>query len=217
MDVRELAFMARITAGFTHEMKNVLAIVKESAGLMEDLLALSQEASFPHRDRFLRSLGRIGEQVNRGVELSTRLNRFAHSSDVPVATVDAGEMLDQVVILAQRFARLRNVTLRIDSKEEGATLTGSSLRLQMAIFMAMECCWSLMPAGAELLLAQTGAAKGVCVTLRWIGMPEGSGQMVERLSGSQPWTETRAVVASLDGELEWIGDKSGFSIIFGKE
>ena len=55
-DLREVAFLGRITAAFTHEMKNVLAIIKESAGLMEDLLALSQEAAFPHRDRFARCL-----------------------------------------------------------------------------------------------------------------------------------------------------------------
>jgi len=40
----EIAFFGRITAGVTHELKNVLAIVNESSGLMQDLLALSKEA-----------------------------------------------------------------------------------------------------------------------------------------------------------------------------
>jgi hypothetical protein len=42
---RKAAFMGRITAGVTHEMKNVLAIIKESAGLMEDFLKISQDAA----------------------------------------------------------------------------------------------------------------------------------------------------------------------------
>ena len=93
MDSREVAFFGRITAAFTHEMKNVLAIIKESAGLMEDLLALSQNAAFPHQERFVRSLATIEAQAKRGIELSNRLNRFAHSPDEAFATVDLNEML----------------------------------------------------------------------------------------------------------------------------
>ena len=35
-DKRQVAFFGRMTAGITHEMKNVLAIIKESSGLMQD-------------------------------------------------------------------------------------------------------------------------------------------------------------------------------------
>ena len=40
---KELEFFGKITAGITHEMKNVLAIIKKSAGLMEDIMSLSAE------------------------------------------------------------------------------------------------------------------------------------------------------------------------------
>jgi len=87
-ETKEAAFMGRITAGVTHEMKNVLAIIKESAGLMEDLLALSKDASFPHREKFSSVLSKIRNQVARGVDISTRLNAFAHSPDRRPADVD---------------------------------------------------------------------------------------------------------------------------------
>ncbi len=47
-DLSETAFMGKITAAITHEMKNVLAIIKESAGLMEDLLSVAKDDSFQH-------------------------------------------------------------------------------------------------------------------------------------------------------------------------
>ena len=112
-DLREVAFLGRITAAFTHEMKNVLAIIKESAGLMEDLLALTPGPAFPHRDRFARSLTTIQAQTKRGVELSNRLNRLAHSSDKEVARVDLNDILEQVIILSERFARLKGVSLQL--------------------------------------------------------------------------------------------------------
>jgi hypothetical protein len=81
MELEKAAFMGRITAGVTHEIKNVLAIIKESAGLMEDLFELSKDHAPPPREKFLRTLTRITEQVRRGVDLATNLNEFAHTSD----------------------------------------------------------------------------------------------------------------------------------------
>lgn len=39
----EIRFMGRITAGITHEMRNVLAVIRESAGLIQDLMEKCQD------------------------------------------------------------------------------------------------------------------------------------------------------------------------------
>ena len=36
--VKEIGFMGKVTASLSHEIKNTLAIINESAGLMGDLL-----------------------------------------------------------------------------------------------------------------------------------------------------------------------------------
>ena len=82
MEIPELettAFLGRTTAGVTHELQNVLAIIKESSGLMRDLIFLSDETSDHSRDRFQRSFQTIDNQVNRGVQLLNNLNRLAHT------------------------------------------------------------------------------------------------------------------------------------------
>ena len=48
----ELAFFAKIGADITHEMRNVLSIVGENAGLLDDQLALARGRK---GTRFLRS------------------------------------------------------------------------------------------------------------------------------------------------------------------
>ena len=113
MDKRELAFMGKITAGATHEMNNVLAVIKESTGLMEDILTLTDSGEFKHRDKFLRVVSGLSEQIARGVELSRRLNRFAHSMDEAVAVLDLNELLAQLYYLTARFARLRQVRFEL--------------------------------------------------------------------------------------------------------
>jgi C4-dicarboxylate-specific signal transduction histidine kinase len=163
-DLREVAFLGRITAAFTHEMKNVLAIIKESAGLMEDLLFLSQDAAFSHKDRFVRCLTTIQAQTKRGVELSSRLNRLAHSPDEEVATVDLNEIVEQVVFLSERFAKLKGVTLSLNLHEQALNVVVSPMRLQMAVFSCLECCWGSMAAGGSVALSVTRAGKEAIVT-----------------------------------------------------
>ena len=57
----EMAFLGKITASMTHEIKNTYAIILESSGLLSDLLTLSQEGSFPHKEKFLKVLGSIND------------------------------------------------------------------------------------------------------------------------------------------------------------
>ena len=77
-DNREAAFMGKITAAATHEIRNVLAIIQESGGLIEDMIRFYEESGKLKPDHLLRSVERIGLQVNRGAELMTALNRVAH-------------------------------------------------------------------------------------------------------------------------------------------
>ena len=117
-ELSKTAFMGKITAGATHEMKNVLAIIKESAGLMEDLLNVGQEESFPIREKFLRILSRIGDQVTRGVNLVNALNGFAHNPDQSVATVDINHLIVELISLCQRFALSKKLTLKNIAPEQ---------------------------------------------------------------------------------------------------
>ena len=49
---KEVVFFGKITAGITHEIKNVLAIIQESSGLMEDILAVTEDDTFSNKDKF---------------------------------------------------------------------------------------------------------------------------------------------------------------------
>jgi len=111
MKRQEVAFFGKISAAMTHDIRNVLGIIRESSGLMLDLLSLCEDGAFRYQQKFNSLLTAIQDQVNRGVELATQFNRFAHSMDQPVMEVDGNEMVQQVAYLMQRFARLRRVQL----------------------------------------------------------------------------------------------------------
>lgn len=138
MTEQETAFLGKITAGMTHEIRNVLAIIKESAGFMGDLLDRCPDGSFPHQDRFPRILSKIQDQVGRGVEISTHLNRLAHSMDEPEALVKLNDLLDDIVFLMQRFARLKKVQLEAAPAVETVEIRVDPLRLQVVLAAGIE-------------------------------------------------------------------------------
>lgn len=185
---REISFMGKITAGMTHEIRNVYAIIRESSGLMEDLLSLAPEGSFKHREKFLHVISTIQEQVNRGVELATQLNRFAHSLDEPLADVDLDEQVTHTVLLMQRFARLKQVELKIQPSEAKVVCTTDPFRLQMVLAVCIDCCMGGLGKGDTLLVRTWSSPERAWITVHsGNGDPDGSGE-------SEPPTELQGLL-----------------------
>ena len=210
MPVREqdLAFLGKITASMTHELNNVLGIIRESAGLMEDFLAFGSQDSFPHREKFLKSIAGIQGQVRRGVELITRLNRFAHSMDEPRGAVEVNELLEQTAFLMQRFARNRGVQLKVHPAADGPAVATDPFHLQMVLAAMIEYFLERAEKGQVVALIPRRQAQGVWIQVQ----PQSEGAAPEGeapLSREGPLPEKFAglaeVLADLEGRLFFPG------------
>jgi signal transduction histidine kinase len=146
----EAAFLAAMTASATHEVRNVLAIIKESAGLIGDMAHASGERGVMDREKLFRALDRIETQVKRGADLLTNLNRLSHTLDHDLVTVDLGEEVEQMLFRGQRFARKRGQQVAAGGKTEDCTLTVNPLHLHMVLFAALERCLETMPEGSTV-------------------------------------------------------------------
>ncbi len=185
--------MGRITAGMTHEVRNVLAVIRESSGLMEDLLSLVPEGTFKHREKFLSVIATIQDQVNRGVDLATQLNRFAHSMDEPVATVDLNAVSALIVALMQRFARLRQVELHSSPCPRPALCRTDPFRLQMVLAASIDFCLDGLGKGDRLSLRVSEAGAGWQLVLDSRGGDSGG------VGACGPPPELKALEAPLQG------------------
>jgi C4-dicarboxylate-specific signal transduction histidine kinase len=135
---RGLAFFGSITASFSHEINNVMAIISELAGLSEDLLRVADQGHPPQIERFRGISERIGAQVKRGEEMIKRLNRFAHTMDEPVKTVDTTDLLEDLVALSERPRTRRRARLETRFPGETILLVSNPFLLQQAVFSCME-------------------------------------------------------------------------------
>ena len=133
-----IAFFGTIIAGQSHEITNVLNIISELAGLQLDLLR-AQEQDLPvNLPRLQEVNARIQNQVQRGETIIRNLNGFAHSADLPVAVFDLKEVLERVLFLAQRSARLAQVELVGDLPAESIALESNPFCVQQAVFTCIE-------------------------------------------------------------------------------
>jgi C4-dicarboxylate-specific signal transduction histidine kinase len=214
VDTREAAFIGRITAGITHEMKNVLAIIRESAGLMEDLLSMTGDTGFPHRERFVRAMGTIQAQVERGIDLSTRLNRLAHSPDAPLAVIDLNQTVSQMALLAERFARLRGVRLTAAPHPEAIRVSTSPVRVQMALLAGLESMWNSMAGGGGLTLCVSRIGAEAEVAIRCDEAPAEPEEFEKSVSAAPERKMLEEILADLGGKLRWDSSFCGHLLRF---
>jgi signal transduction histidine kinase len=161
-----VAFMGKITAGMTHEIRNVLAIIRESTGLVQDLVGLSGEG-LKHKDKMIRALENVQTQVIRGTEITTRLNRFAHSVDEPLAGIELNEFLQYIGLLVERFARLKKVPLEVRSGEEIKNRTTNPFLLQLILCRCVDYVLASAEEGDTMILqgVDTENGWGILVSL----------------------------------------------------
>jgi signal transduction histidine kinase len=132
-----LSFFGEVTAGVTHDLRNSLAILKEISGLLADLADAAGEGGSVSSGRVRDIAGRLDEQVNRAHATVRLLNRFAHSVDVPVRTVDLPDTVGLLGDLARRHARRRRVILAVELPEEAPAVESDPFLLEQAIFLLL--------------------------------------------------------------------------------
>jgi len=126
----ELQYFGKVSASVSHELKNVLAILNENAGLLQDFAAMAEQGQPLDPDRVRRLAGTMLEQINRGDVIIKRMNRFAHSADENCATVDLRELVTMVVELFGRTATNRGIKVEVKARATTANINTDPFALE---------------------------------------------------------------------------------------
>jgi len=163
----ETAVMGKIVAGLTHEMRNVLAIVQESSGLIEDLLDAGSARGETLEDRLRRALAGIHRQVCRGIDLSDGLNQFAHTLDGPETALPPNEIARMVILLMRRAAQSKQVELVLRENPAAVSQGPVPSRFLLAV---CACIGQLIEDGSDpgsLEIRPEAAPGGVALRVSW--------------------------------------------------
>jgi C4-dicarboxylate-specific signal transduction histidine kinase len=138
-----LQFFGKMSASISHEIKNVLSIINENAGLLEDLASMAETGRPIDMGRFKTVAGKIRRQVARADDIIKNLNRFAHSADDFKEDVDLDDALDFVIGLTNRLFVIQGVSVEQTSVE-------GSVVIQTTLFLLQNLLWLCLSFAMEL-------------------------------------------------------------------
>ncbi len=191
----ELAFFGTITASVTHELSNVIAIINELAGLLDDLLYAAKSGKPVDPEKLQKLHDRLVHQVARGDRIVRRLNRFAHSVDHPAVQFDVHAVLDDLVRFARRLTDLKRVELKAALSERSPVLVGNPFAFQRAVFLGIGHLLGGSREGGVISVATENDAETVTVVLQGEGLEEAA-------LDDAMLTVASAVVESMRGRMD---------------
>lgn len=203
-----LQFFGKMCASISHDIKNVLAVINENAGLLEDLCLMAEKGRPIEPVRLKRLAGDVQEQIRRGDRIVTGMNRFAHSADAPNVDVDLSEMADLLAALAVRFAAANGVRVQVMSPSRGKVrITTSPFMLLNLMWLCLDGAMASAGPGRTIGLAVEDGAEGG--RLRFRGL-----QDLDRVRSSLfSAAAFGALCSSLKAEMSFAADGNEMSLL----
>lgn len=140
-----LQFFSKMSASISHELKNHLAVINESAGLLKDFCLISEGSSpapLP-RERILSISEKMMSRVKQADETVKNLNRFAHSADKDVEAIDLEMALRNVLTLSSRLIDMKAVTINISPPSQRVMITANLFYFETILWQSVEMACSL--------------------------------------------------------------------------
>ena len=155
-----LGLFGKTVASVTHEYTNVLSIIGQVAGLIDDIAVYAQQGHALDPERIRKQSDRIVAQVTRGVAITRELNRFAHSLDTPWAQLDLLELAGNTVALLQPRAARQEVDLLLDPADGAIPVTCRPFRLRVLLAEVLEAAIAVSQAGESVTLTVRSVPDG---------------------------------------------------------
>ncbi|MFC2085032.1 hypothetical protein ACFLS9_08250 [Bacteroidota bacterium] len=210
---KEIAFIGRITAGVTHEIKNVLASINELAGLMEDLLLMSKDDSFPHKEKFQKVLPRITEQVKRGNNITGQLNKFSHLTDETTSLVDLNEIAEHIIFLTSRFARNKNITLINHPAGVNISFTINPFHLELCLYNCIKYFLEKIDSGGKINIRPNLNNNSALIEVFYEGDSENKNFLFSDISTSEELLNIKEIITLLNGSVEFGKPDLGIKLV----
>ena len=132
-----LSFFGITNRLISHELKNILAIISETLGLVDELLKLSESGTDLEPGKLGSLSESVIEEVERANGIIRNMNAFAHSVDELIGEVDISRILGLMIGICKLNAASKNMTISL--VDDGACIiTTSPLFLQNLIYRVLD-------------------------------------------------------------------------------
>ncbi len=195
----ELRFFGQVNASISHEIKNVLAVINEGAGLLDDLCMLAAKGRPFDPEKLVLVAQSILGQVKRGDTIVRRMNAFAHSVDREVHRFSLPEVVRLMAGLGERVAAGKELGLDVEDGEDVVVET-DLYALEHLLHAMLRFAIDHAHGAGRLCFSISRAEEGLEIHLRGLHLPEGV-QLPGELTTLAENVGMRLKYAARDGRL----------------
>lgn len=203
-----LAFFGKMSASVTHEIKNDLTIINESAGLLQDLISMSEKGHEMSLDRVVQISRQIEKRVHQADTVIKRLNRFSHCMDQPVQSIDLDKTVNFTLELASRLIQMRGLTIEVVSSQAPIKVQSHLFFLQSLIYKCVDSIGSVP--GQKVLISFGSDSLQPSI---WFSLPDTEQLNLDSLLASK---EDRLLLKQLDLSVEKYFKPIRFGLVWPK-
>lgn len=108
---QKLASIGELSAGIAHEINNPLAIIRQEAAWMKQLLKKLEAVNSKEMEEFRDSLNQIVLQVDRCTEIVRNLLDFARKRQPVIQGVDINRIIEDMTMLVEKEAKQKQIKI----------------------------------------------------------------------------------------------------------
>ncbi len=186
----------RLMAGLAHDMKNHLGIIRESNGLMGDILAMG---AFDEDEQMVARLNKSIAAIERRIVISANmmhhLSGLAHRPDNAYSSFLINDLIEEEYTFLERFSRLKQIEIEFEFGQSLPSVYNDPALFQHIFYRLYALCLEQLGSGQRLVITTEPATGGVAIVFRLIGNSQVN---LEQFSD----TALPSAVKKLEGTLE---------------
>jgi len=191
-----LQYFKAMLPSFSHEAKNVLAVINENAGLLADYILMAQKGKTLDLERLSFLSASIRKQVARFNTLITDVRQAAHGIDNDKQDICLVHHTRQVSELLSTKAAMRSIQFHVTAMEEPILIRTRPVLLLHILWICLDYIMQTSERGRHIELSLEKNGENALVRMAGIDKLK-----TESITAIMPDAQRNTVLSALNAEL----------------